>query len=329
MWERILRRAGIGIQSGRRFVAGLILLAFFLVAFAGALFLLAALQLQHELTTANAQGTPFSIARVREAIGDLDRADVTQKNYADAAAKIAIQKSDLEKIEDDAIAQMTQADRSVAEAIRQQSAPLPPALVIYHMPPTLEDTKQPGYYTLNERYAFYTKMILSMAGKAPGFDVRSYVEKLNDAVRPILARFSAAQMKYDTASNQHNELDQQLKTYAQTPSPPPVTNPKERLLVDDFRAYEWVAGPAAFRIVLMPNSMLVLFLAICMGILGSLIYLARQMVRDNCISNAPEMLFRIGLGAAVALALYLFAAAGMVAFSQGASAQTQNDMTPT
>jgi hypothetical protein len=74
--------------------------------------------------------------------------------------------------------------------------------------------------------------------------------------------------------------------------------------------------------------MLVLLLAISMGMLGSLIYVARSVVLEDAVVGGHEIFFRIGLGAAVALALFFFSSAGVLAMSQDASDKSQIDMSP-
>ncbi|HEY2069215.1 MAG TPA: hypothetical protein VGG48_06650 [Rhizomicrobium sp.] len=98
-------------------------------------------------------------------------------------------------------------------------------------------------------------------------------------------------------------------------------------LVEDFESFKSLAGDSAYDVVLLPRMMLVLVLAIFMGILGSLIYISQDFLRNPDGRGLWDILFRIGLGAGVAFALFFFAAAGMLALSQNGSG-TQTDMSP-
>jgi hypothetical protein len=66
-----------------------------------------------------------------------------------------------------------------------------------------------------------------------------------------------------------------------------------------------------------------------MGILGSLIYISKDFLTKPNANTFWEIVFRIGLGAGVAFALFFFAAAGMLALSQsGGTGQPQANMSP-
>ncbi len=97
-------------------------------------------------------------------------------------------------------------------------------------------------------------------------------------------------------------------------------------LTEDFLSFKTLFGDWAYNIVGLPRMMLVLALSIFMGILGSLIYISQDFLRNPDSRGFWDILFRIGLGAGVAFALFFFAAAGMLAMAQDGGGKT--DMSP-
>ncbi|MBV8976182.1 MAG: hypothetical protein JOZ13_02270 [Alphaproteobacteria bacterium] len=98
-------------------------------------------------------------------------------------------------------------------------------------------------------------------------------------------------------------------------------------LTEDFMTFKSLVGETAYNIIALPRMMLVLLLSIFMGILGSLIYITRDFQQDPDRRGFWGIVFRIGLGAGVAFALFFFAAAGMLAMAQTKSG-AQSDMSP-
>jgi hypothetical protein len=72
--------------------------------------------------------------------------------------------------------------------------------------------------------------------------------------------------------------------------------------------------------VALPGIILTLVLTVLMGILGALISLARELVFEDQDPSIGQYLFRIGLGAAVALAVFFFAGAGALTLAQTSGA---------
>jgi hypothetical protein len=99
-------------------------------------------------------------------------------------------------------------------------------------------------------------------------------------------------------------------------------------MCEDFYSFKQLVGDAAYNIVLLPKMMLVLTLSIFMGILGSLIYISQDYLRDPDGRGFWDILFRIGLGAGVAFALFFFAAAGMLSMTQSSGHGADADMSP-
>ncbi|HEY1631600.1 MAG TPA: hypothetical protein VGF56_09800 [Rhizomicrobium sp.] len=143
------------------------------------------------------------------------------------------------------------------------------------------------------------------------------------------ASYDAAQSRIQSFNAQIAALDSQENGYYAE-----ITDPKYPLhddaywnLCEDFYSFKSLVGDWAYNIVLFPKMMLVLILAIFMGILGSLIAISQDYLKDPAKRGFWDILFRIGLGAGVAFALFFFAAAGMLALSQNSSG-SQADMSP-
>ena len=97
-------------------------------------------------------------------------------------------------------------------------------------------------------------------------------------------------------------------------------------LTENFRTFKSLVGETGYDIIALPRMMLVLLLSIFMGILGSLIYITKDFYQDPDRRGFWSIIFRVGLGAGVAFALFFFAAAGMLAMAQDGGGKT--DMSP-
>jgi hypothetical protein len=107
----------------------------------------------------------------------------------------------------------------------------------------------------------------------------------------------------------------------------PLANGAYWSLTEDFLTFRALVGETGYNIIALPRMMLVLLLSIFMGVLGSLIYITKDFYEDPDRRGFWSIVFRIGLGAGVAFALFFFAAAGMLAMTQAKNA-AQSDMSP-
>jgi hypothetical protein len=102
-----------------------------------------------------------------------------------------------------------------------------------------------------------------------------------------------------------------------------------RDLCEEILTYKSLFGRLAYEMIFIPKSSLTLVLAVAMGLLGSLIYLTRERVMGGTKFTLASILFRASLGCALAVAIYVFAAAGMFALGQHpVSSNGGADMSP-
>lgn len=92
--------------------------------------------------------------------------------------------------------------------------------------------------------------------------------------------------------------------------------PQFRSLLDDLASYRSIAWGVPFWFVSLPSIVLTLALTVFMGVLGSLIAITREMAFESMTPTLGQVLFRTGLGAAVALAIFFFAGAGVLTLAQ-------------
>ncbi|HEX4160252.1 MAG TPA: hypothetical protein VHY79_17440 [Rhizomicrobium sp.] len=141
-----------------------------------------------------------------------------------------------------------------------------------------------------------------------------------------LNNFEQASEDYSEA-NSHAQQEQTIVTRAEDsyekahksgdhPSSPPFDKDSFVQLSDDLARYHDLLGGIPFDFVAWPNIILTLVLTILMGILGSLIALTRELVFECAEHPLGQYMFRIGLGASVALAVFLFAGAGALTLAQ-------------
>jgi hypothetical protein len=102
---------------------------------------------------------------------------------------------------------------------------------------------------------------------------------------------------------------------------PPFDNRDFEQLTDDLSRYTQLIAGAPFDFVKLPGIALTLILAVLMGILGSLIAMTRSLVFDKEDITVGEYLYRIGLGASVALAVFFFAGVGALTLAQASGAE--------
>jgi hypothetical protein len=192
---------------------------------------------------------------------------------------------------------------------------------------------------LQDALAAYFAMYYEQAATLPGAAAeaaRRQIDAFKDQVYKRYGAYAAARAKYDSAESevrslkaQNDALDAQENDYYNEiiADPSPLAKDAFWNLCEDFLSFKSLVGDWAYNIVLFPKMMLVLILAIFMGILGSLIYISQDFLKDPTGRGFWDILFRLGLGAGVAFALFFFAAAGMLALSQNPNG-TQTEMSP-
>jgi hypothetical protein len=229
--------------------------------------------------------------------------------------------------------QLGMSPRTVADA----AAPEPEQAPVVASPSPLDQSpildfgsEVTGYFA-----NYYAQIADATSPETPA--ARGALDAFRNQVYKMLQTYSAAHAQYDTSISSVQSLQAQLAALTKqkaeldesvAPKGSALANDEYWNLCEDFFSFKTLVGDWAYKIVLLPKMMLILTLAIFMGILGSLIYLSQEFVRDPDCRNIWDILFRISLGAGVAFALFFFAAAGMLAMSQSSSGGTQGDMSP-
>ncbi|MEI9993252.1 MAG: hypothetical protein WDM91_01545 [Rhizomicrobium sp.] len=313
------------ISDLRWIVAGSILAAFFLVVFGMVLILISALQLQHSI-----EGLPpdvakgVTIGKVREDVATLDG---REKLQASRAAELDSTHDKLAGFDAEmraAVTKISAAERSAEHQVAAILLRYPDLAKIGIALPS--DTGTSGFSrSVQDRLDGMLNDLIAKAagGNIPGAQVDSFSREVRVALAPAIDSFNTADAQWRQDYNSSQLATGREKELA-TPLPDLPTlfkNDQYAGVLEDFRAYE-VFGTSVFKVVWLPNAMLVLLLAIFMGMLGSLIHLTRRVVLEKCFATTGEMLSRIGLGAAVALALFFFSAAGVLAMSQNSASQS-------
>jgi hypothetical protein len=149
----------------------------------------------------------------------------------------------------------------------------------------------------------------------PYFAARAQFDSDSSQVRGLNVELNALQA-------QHKQLDDN----SQAPGTP-LANGAYWSLAENFRTFKSLVGNTGYDIIALPRMMLVLLLSIFMGVLGSLIYITKDFYQDPDRRGFWSIIFRVGLGAGVAFALFFFAAAGMLAMAQTKTG-AQSDMSP-
>ena len=202
-----------------------------------------------------------------------------------------------------------------------------------------EDARPPVTLRFGKAVEEYFDSYYSLLGNALATDpARQSLNKFKDEVYARMKPYYVAHADYDAARNaiatqrtqitaleaESRQLDQNIQRKGT-----PLANGSYWSLTEDLLAFKNQVGDFAYNIVALPRMMLVLILSIFMGVLGSLIYLSKDFLARPDAHGFWAIVFRICLGACVAFALFFFAAAGMLALSQGpAGGGEQADMSP-
>ena len=319
-----------------RFVEGVVLLVSFAVVFLGVLFLISALSLQGSVQTNTDLQTPATIGSVRLDIATLDSIDGQSASLTGQLNALRAERATHREMMIDQESKMLNLRSGVQSIIRSVEARYPYDPAASGSLPKLTGNLQ-DWYGLDQSVDAFIEEAKTKEKPAPpeAGAQRSnpgFVAALSSALSAPMQDFTLAKELYDDAESrdQADEVtEKKLVPQLENPQlPDRLKNASYRSVVEDFRAFKWLVGSRLFDVVLVPNTMLVLMLSIFMGMLGRLIYLAREMILFGEIKKPSEMLFRIGLGAAVALSLYFFASAGVLALSQSPAGQGNSNMSP-
>ncbi len=335
----------------RRILIGLFLIFAFFATGAVLLFVLTADQLQSQMSAPGLTAIKSSIGAIRQDVASVESyyrvLDVISNkqveteealNQANIAAQNAL--SRMTSSADDIHAFITQNDTGYIRPPlvlkpfgRTPTAPAPGATApspLEQLPILDFGSAVTGYFA-----DYYAQLNGATAPEAAA--ARGALDKFRDQVYRSLAVYSAAHAQYDAGMSGVQSLKAQAAALAQqkteldenvAPKGSALANDEYWNLCEDFYSFKTLVGDWAYKIVLLPKMMLILTLAIFMGVLGSLIYLSQEFVRNPDCRNIWDILFRVSLGAGVAFALFFFAAAGMLAMSQSSTAGTQTDMSP-
>lgn len=319
----LLDKATAFLREAIRASSGLMLLATFVSVFSSILLLISALQL-HQAVQSASPDLHASVGQVRlDVIFLNDRDRIAQEN-----ARLL---GGLRAKHDGNITSMQQARVAMYRAARRTETTTEVLAEFY---PEFEAIKPASDWLEKPMDALfeYTTAIGQTAVKSgiKRQEVSDLLHKIAAATAMPLKQYGEAWAVYEEVKGRDDLVSERIKELEKglTPLSGALADDSYRNVVEDFRAYEHIFGNSVYQIVLIPKSMLVLLLAISMGMLGSLIYVARSVVLEDAVVGGHEIFFRIGLGAAVALALFFFSSAGVLAMSQDASDKSQIDMSP-
>lgn len=309
---------------------GPLLALLFVLVFGSVLLLISALQLQRSVQTIKDPDVHATVGSVRLDILTLNNREVLAGKRAEQYDQIHKDRAKYSAEMGAAIAQMMSLHRALERAVYARAAKYPNLTAADTQIPSSNGGAQ-GLIPVEQRLTAYEEAARTQGVKAnePRAEVGKFLTEVNADTDKIVADYAVAQKEWMAAYAADQQAASREKDLA-NPLPEPAGNLKKesyRSVVEDFRAYEDLLGRFS-KLVMIPNAMLVLLLSIFMGMLGSLIYLARKLVLDREDTDFGEIASRVGLGAAVALALFFFASAGMLAMSQTAAGPDSNDMSP-
>jgi hypothetical protein len=345
----------------RRIAIGLFLIAAFTATGAVLLFVLTAEQLQASIAAPDLSQTKSTIGAIRQDVATVEYYYAQSKANSDALADAESKLSKALTTRQGNLAAMTSAADDTSAFINQNDQyyihpplKLRPFTAVLDKPgpaPGATQTPNAALAVLEQSQildfesavpsylgGYYAE--LDAAGTSP--DAATARTGLNDFKGLIYKTFNIylqAHSAYDSNNSNVQALRAQIAAVEAknagllgelAPKDSPLSNDAYWNLCEDFYSFKQLVGEAAYNIVLLPKMMLVLTLSIFMGILGSLIYISQDFLRDADGRGFWDILFRIGLGAGVAFALFFFAAAGMLAMTQSASSSgaAQQNMSP-
>jgi hypothetical protein len=335
----VLRPARLG-----RLAIGMFLILAFTATCAVLLFVITAEQLQNSIATADLGNTKASIGAIRQDVAEVE-------HYYLVMSAIAQKQVETERAQFQAnaakqtalvmLVNLTNRIRSYINLFNSRAILDPLKIQPFPEAPGGSSTDKALVFdqSVADYFAGYYKTLdaLPPSQAAAANKARASLEIFKDQVYGKLDAFVVALAAYNAADSavaamqgQTVALQKDKKAFDASVGAPgtALANDNYWNLCEDFYSFKTLVGDWAYKIVLLPKMMLVLMLAIFMGVLGSLICISRDFLKDPDERSFWEILFRIGLGAGVAFALFFFAAAGMMAFSQGTTAGGEAQMSP-
>ena len=349
----------------RKILIGLFLILAFAATSAVLLFVMTAEQLQDTIKSPDIASFKPTVGAIRQYVAELDHyykiADVVTKKQA--VAEEALFNDNVEA--QTYLAQMTASADDIRAFVNLNNSVYihPPMTLVPFFgtppkpaaPPPQQDSQdpqvgaspvtpdrqaavsapQPDVLKFPDTLANYFTSYYTQAASVPDGDkivdeFKAQTFKRFSPYGEARAKYDAAQSRIESLKAQIVALDDQENSYYDEiiKEPSPLHSDAYWNLCEDFLSFKSLVGDWAYNIVLFPKMMLVLILAIFMGILGSLIYISQDFLKNPDSRGFWDILFRIGLGAGVAFALFFFAAAGMLAMAQGPSGGAQAEMSP-
>jgi hypothetical protein len=352
----------------RRILIGIFLILAFTATGAVLLFVLTAEQLQNSIAAPDLSQTKSTIGAIRQDVATVEYYYTQSKANSDALADAERKLSKVLTDRQGDLAAMTSAADDTSAFINQNDQyyirpplKLRPFTAVLDKPgPAPVAPAAPGTATQTPNAAqavLEQSQILDFESAVPAY-LGSYYAELDaasaspetDKARATLNEFKTlvyktfniylqAHSAYDRNNSNVQALRAEIAAVEAknagllgelAPKDSSLSNDAYWNLCEDFYSFKQLVGEAAYNIVLLPKMMLVLTLSIFMGILGSLIYISQDFLKDPDGRGFWDILFRIGLGAGVAFALFFFAAAGMLAMTQSSSSSgaAQQNMSP-
>ncbi|HEX4293663.1 MAG TPA: hypothetical protein VHZ29_05980 [Rhizomicrobium sp.] len=228
-------------------------------------------------------------------------------------------------------------DAATADASTQIAAPMPRATPASAPASYQVALPQPAAYGFGNTVDDYFDTYYAELGSAADSDAaRKSLNTFKIETYKRMEPYFKARAQFDSDSSQIRGLNVELDALKSQASQldansqaagTPLANGAYWSLTENFRTFKSLVGETGYDIIALPRMMLVLLLSIFMGILGSLIYITKDFYQDPDRRGFWSIIFRVGLGAGVAFALFFFAAAGMLAMAQAKSGG-QSDMSP-
>jgi hypothetical protein len=326
-----------------RILIGAFLISAFVVTTVVLLFVITAEQLQTSIATADVGTLKVSVGSMRQNVNTLEHYYKISGDITRRTVKTEGQLYDINTKSRAEMAQLVTVTNRIRAAINFEDtqyirAPLEPR-------PFQDDQKTSDSARAlvfdHAVAAYFAQYYAALEAAPPGAQVkaaRKSLDAFKDRTYASMRNFEAALSNYNVTTtavqslqDQLNALRMQEKELMKTVAPKgsALANAAYWNLCEDFYSFKSLVGDWAYHIVLLPKMMLVLILSIFMGILGSLIFISQNFLKHPDQRTFWDILFRIGLGAGVAFALFFFAAAGMVALSQApATGADQSDLSP-